>query len=86
MDLPVVLVQLDSRETVVSPALLDPLDLLDSPDPLALLAPLADPETVVRVDPLELLDPPDLLVPEVLLELLECVVRRESPETREREA
>lgn len=82
----VVLVPLDSRETVVSPDLPVPWDLLVPPDPLDPVELLADPETVESLAhqvPLELLA---LLEQEVLLDPLEAVVRREVLVTREREA
>lgn len=83
LDAPVLL---ESRETVVTPDLLVPVDLLVPQDPLDppdLLEDLETVESLVLEVPLDLLEP---LEPEVLLDPLESVVRREVPETREREA
>lgn len=82
----VALVLPDSRETVVSPDLLVPWDLLVPPDLLDPLEVLADLETVERLAPQVPLDLLELLEPEVPLDLLGPVVRRELLETGEREA
>lgn len=86
MDPLVVLVLLDSRETVVSLDPAVPWDLLEHLDLLDPLEVLEDLETVERLAPLVPLDLLELLELEALLVLLEPVVRREVLERREREA